>query len=222
MTTNDAWCRAMARLSLVCALLAGCGGDDGSSAGDTTGSGSGATETGASTGSMVTTPEPDGSTSATPTSTTGDGDETASSTGAATDDGGSESGSGSDGTSTGEAGLEIVGEWIEVFPGGAGMQTHTITEETWTMSSDFGDSLHHVESWDAEAGVLVAQSDESNAFNPELWGRFEWQWVDDALYYCQSVYDAATADDAWSAPGAEPGDLDTGCGGFSWSPLDPA
>lgn len=204
MTTNDAWCRAMARLSLVCALLAGCGGDDGS------------------TSATPTSTTGDGDETASSTNAATDGDETASSTNAATDDGGSESGSGSGGSSTGEAGLDLVGEWIEVFPGGAGMQTHTITEETWTMSSDFGDSLHHIESWDAEAGVLVAQSDESNAFNPELWGRFEWQWVDGTLYYCQSLYDAATADDAWSAPGAEPGDLDTGCGGFPWSPLDPA
>ena len=225
MTKYD-WRRALPRLSLWCVLLAACG-DDGASGGDTAATDDGGSvdvtsATGMATGTSA--PDPTGTSSPDEASTSSgsDPDDTTTTATAGTDDAGSDGSTGEGaGSSTGGAALEIVGEWLEVFPGGAGMQTHTITEETWLMASDFGDSLHHIESWDADARTLVAQSDAANAFNPELWGKFEWQFADGTLYYCQSVYDAETPDDAWSAPGAEPGDLDTGCGGFPWSELQP-
>lgn len=137
---------------------------------------------------------------------------------AATGGSGEEAGSGSDGTG---AAATIVGEWTETFPGGGGMQTHSITEETWTMSSELGESVHHIEEWDVTAGFLIAQSDDANEFNPGAWGKLEWQWVGDVPYYCQSVFDAMSADAAKSAGGASP-DLETGCGDFPWSALEPA
>jgi hypothetical protein len=218
--TKILWCRALPWRLLVCVAIAGCG-DDGGSGGDTA-----ATEGGDSgdetTGGGAT--ESGGTTEAGGTSesggTTAPGGATES--GGTTESGGADESSDDAGSSTGGEPLEIIGAWVEVFPGGAGMQTHTISEESWAIASEFGDSLHHIDSWDARARVLVAQSDESNAFNPGLWGKFEWLYDGGTLYYCQSVYDAETSDAAWSAPGAEPSDLDAGCGGFPWSPLEPA
>ena len=149
-------------------------------------------------------------------------DESGDASGSGDDDGsGDASGSGGDGAgSGGEDALPIVGEWIETFPDGGGTQTHTITELEWAMDSDFGSSLHHVDGWDVQARVLVAQSDPSNEFNPGAWGKFQWQFVDDVLYYCQPVFDAATPEAAWMGDGADL-DLEAGCAGFAWSRLDP-
>jgi hypothetical protein len=222
--TKTLWCRALPRLSLACALLEGCGDDGDASGADTAATTGGAMETGEPSTSGATMPDPESTSAPEPDDTTAADDDAATAgTTAATGDDGADTSSEGDGTSTtGGDALEIVGEWLEVFPGGGGMQTHTITEESWAIASEFGDSLHHIESWDSRARLLVAQSDAANAFNPELWGKFEWVFVDDALYYCQSVYDAETPEDAWAAPGADPGDLEAGCGGFPWSPLEPA
>jgi hypothetical protein len=69
---------------------------------------------------------------------------------------------------------------------------------------------------------LVAQNAESNMYNPGLWSRFDWTWdTDNNLYYCQSVYDGPTIDDA-KAGSANPDDLMMGCGGmFPWTKLIP-
>lgn len=189
-------------------------GDDGSSqtSTDTAATGSdetGTTEGGGSTGSQ-TEPDPQ-STGVEPSSTTGDA-----STGAAESDD-----TGSDGTGT-ERGLEIVGQWVETFPGG-GEQTHTITEIDWTTISEFGTAIHHIDSYDNETDTLIAQADASNDFNPEAWGKFQWTWDGNGdLWYCQIVFDAATPQDAAAGPDADPSDpANGGCGGFPWSALTP-
>lgn len=219
--TKTLWCRALPWRLLVCVAIAGCGDDGGSDSGGDTAATEGGDSGDETTGGGAT--ESGGTTEAGGTSesggTTGPGGATESG-GTTESDGADESSD--DAGSTGGEPLEIIGAWVEVFPGGAGMQTHTISEESWAIASEFGDSLHHIDSWDARARVLVAQSDESNAFNPGLWGKLEWLYDEGTLYYCQSVYDAETSDAAWSAPGAEPSDLDAGCGGFPWSPLEPA
>jgi hypothetical protein len=122
--------------------------------------------------------------------------------------------------STGAAALEITGEWLEEFAPGMGI-THVIDETRWDQLSDFGDAIFHVASYDNEARVVVAQADGANEFDPGLWSRFDWAWDGDALYYCTAVYDARSAEDALAAPASEPGDLESGCGGFPWSMLTP-
>jgi hypothetical protein len=149
--------------------------------------------------------------------TAADSDTTAASSGTA--DGTTDDDTASDDAtagSTGAAALEIAGEWLEEFAPGMGI-THVIDETRWDQLSDFGDAIFHVASHDNEVRFVVAQADGANEFNPGLWSRFDWTWDGDALYYCTAV----SAEDALAAPASEPGDLESGCGGFPWSMLTP-
>lgn len=137
------------------------------------------------------------------------------STGASESTGGSES--------TGSTGsLEIAGDYVELFPGG-GEQTHAITDDGWTIDSEFGTSVYHIDSYDNETDTLIAQGDAANDFNPEAWAKFQWAYdAGGGLWYCQVVFDAASADEAQAGPDADPTDPATGgCGGFPWSALMP-
>jgi hypothetical protein len=52
------------------------------------------------------------------------------------------------------------------------------------------------------------------------YSRFEWTTSGNRLWYCQSVFDAASASDAASAPRADPSDpANKGCGTFAWSTI---
>jgi hypothetical protein len=205
---------SLLRAALGALLMSSACGDDGST-----------TDDGASVGTTEVTSGDSGRTAAPPAASddstgadSGSGTPADSSTGGgpATDSGGSD-----DSGSTGGQGLDIEGEWVEPFEGG-GNQSHMITPETWTQDSRFGTFLFHVDGWDNALQVVVAQGDVTNDFNPELFSRFDWTHdSSSALFYCQSVYDAATAQDAWDAPGADDSDLVTGCAGFPWSPLLP-
>lgn len=188
---------------------------------------SSATVDGSSTSTGAPDPSTSSSTAADSTTATGTGGTgTGSDTGTAS---GPDTGTGSTSTAdggtasestTGAAGLEIAGQWLEEFAPGMGI-THVIDETRWDQLADFGDAIFHVASYDDEARVVVAQGDGANEFSPGLWSRFDWTWDGDALYYCTAVYDAATAEDALAAPASEPSDLATGCGGFPWSLLVP-
>ena len=126
---------------------------------------------------------------------------------ACSDDGGSEAGD-----ETGGEGLEIVGEYIDNF-----MTAHSISEDEWS----FAGSVFAIAEYDNDAMYVVAQNGEANDFNPGLWSRFDWAWDGEQLYYCQSVYDGPTIEDA-RAGGADAGDLAMGCGGFAWTMLNPS
>ncbi|MCA9707713.1 MAG: hypothetical protein KDK70_17820 [Myxococcales bacterium] len=132
---------------------------------------------------------------------------------------GSSSGEASTG-STGDEGLEIAGHWFEELSPGAGVD-HLIDEQRWDQLADFGDAIFHVEAYDNTARWVVAQGDASNEFFADLYSKFDWTWDGPDLYYCTSVFDAATAEDAIAGPSADPGDLAAGCGGFGWSLLMP-
>jgi hypothetical protein len=116
----------------------------------------------------------------------------------------------------GQGDLAIVGTWTD------GFGTHTV-DDAWTQDYDDGSPLAFViVEWNNVERWLVAQNASDNAFYPDLFSRFEWTWTDtDDLAYCQSSFDAETADDARNADRANLDDLDTGCAGFSWSTLSP-
>lgn len=185
----------------------------------------GSDDTAAGSGTTMTTPDP---TTGIPSASTGPGSTDDGSTGTPTDPTGDRSTGATTGStgmasgdSTGEAGLEIAGEWIEMFaPGDAIM--HIIDPHTWEQLAPFGDALFHIDSYDNAGRFVVAQGDAANDFFPELYSKFNWTWDGDDLYYCTVVFDAATAAEALAVPDADPGDLDAGCGGFGWSPLMPA
>jgi hypothetical protein len=92
--------------------------------------------------------------------------------------------------------------------------THTINAFLWETVG----SLFHITKYDNTAGWAVAQNASANEWNADLWSKFEWSWDNDVLYYCQSTYDAATAEDAMAAT-ADNSNFETGCGSFAWSTL---
>jgi len=128
------------------------------------------------------------------------------------DDGSSTGDETGTGTETGgDMGLEIVGTYTDDFGG-----MHEISEDTWIN----GDSTFAIVEYKNQADWLVAQNGEDNEFNPGLWSRFDWAWDGDTLYYCQSVFDGATIEDALEGS-ADATDLEMGCGSFAWTNLTP-
>jgi hypothetical protein len=122
---------------------------------------------------------------------------------------------GGEGSEAGETGddqsLAIVGDYVDDF-----MTEHSITETAWS----FAGASFAIAEYDNDEMWMVAQNDEANMFNPGQWSRFDWTFDGDQLYYCQSVYDGMTIDDAKNG-GADSTDLAAGCGQFAWSMLNP-
>ncbi len=128
-----------------------------------------------------------------------------------------ETGTLTDDTGTAPEGLEIAGTWSDTFG-----TEHVIDETTWTKTfPGYPAYVFHVATWDNASAWLVAQNDTANGYNADAWSRFDWTWDGGDLYYCQSVFGAASQADAEAAPSADGGDLDTGCGGFPWTGLVP-
>ena len=120
----------------------------------------------------------------------------------------------------GQGPLVIVGSYTDGFG-----TAHEITPESWTQRSDGPPAFlatFHIAEHTNGGRHLVARNDEGNEWSPSLWSRFDWTWHEDGLWYCQTVFDAATQEDAAAAPAADasaPGEA--GCGGFPWSNLTP-
>ncbi len=109
--------------------------------------------------------------------------------------------------------LDLTGDFVD----GWGLP-HNINAFVWLMDT----SVFNITGYSNEEDWAIAQNDANNEYNPDLWSKFEW-FVDGdgAWHYCQSAYDAASKADAMMAS-ADNSDLETGCGGFAWSPLSPA
>jgi hypothetical protein len=112
-----------------------------------------------------------------------------------------------------DRGLEIVGSYVDDFGG-----DHDITDDTWTMS---GVGVFHIDSYDNEAGFLVAQNDADNDFAPDKWSRMDWTTAGDDLFFCQIAFDAETREDALANEDADRDSLAMGCAGFGWTKLAP-
>jgi len=111
--------------------------------------------------------------------------------------------------------LEIIGEYDDAWG-----TAHLITADSWSQEYGGSVSLFAIDSYDNDGDYLVAQNDEANDWSPGLWSRFDWTDFSGDLYFCQTAYDAASADDALATPAADATDPTTsGCGGFSWSQL---
>jgi hypothetical protein len=157
----------------------------------------------------------------------------ASSTGADAGAGGAGTGASPEGGGAGETGtagaagatgsgpeappLDVMGVWTDSYGG-----YHRITQAAWTQSG-FGDvSKFNIAAYDNDAKVIIAKNDAKNAYYPGRWSRFDWTEYDGSLWYCTTVYDAATEQDASDA--ARPDDKDPssgGCGSFAWTQLIP-
>ena len=106
--------------------------------------------------------------------------------------------------------LEIIGSYVDDWG-----YAHDVTQDRW----DNEGSVFHITQFDNDADFLVAQNDASNAWNAELWSRFDWTHDGAELYFCQSAYDAADEATAAANTSADRADLATGCAGFGWSKL---
>jgi hypothetical protein len=121
-------------------------------------------------------------------------------------------------TGTTVAGIEIAGAYVDEFG-----TSHTIDDTSWTQI--YGAStptVFAIESYDNDLDFAVAANDPADPFNPGLFSRFD--WVDDGadLWYCQTTFSAASAEDAEATPRGDDTDPAAGgCGGFSWTLLTP-
>ncbi len=112
--------------------------------------------------------------------------------------------------------LEIAGTYGDDFGG-----THEITQTTWTTSG-YGTSIFHIAVYDNNRDFLAAQNDGGNEWSPGLFSRFDWNSVQNVLYFCQTVFSAETLAEAEAADITDRSDpANGGCGGFPWSKLSP-
>jgi len=114
--------------------------------------------------------------------------------------------------------LAIAGSYTDEFG-----TEHTIDESSWVQVSAYGTLSFAVLSFDNAEQSLVAQNGSSNAFNPDLYSRFDWvEGMHGDLFYCQTAFDAATEEAAEATPRADDTDPEnTGCVGFAWTNLVP-
>jgi hypothetical protein len=133
----------------------------------------------------------------------------------ATDDTGSDDTGGD--TDTGEdtdtavaEDIAVIGEWVDNWG-----SAHLVANDAWRS----GDSEYAITQYDNDGGYAIAQNDAGNDWNPGMWSRFDWGWLDGELLYCQTAYDAASEADALATPAADISSPRSGCGGFSWSAL---
>jgi hypothetical protein len=99
-----------------------------------------------------------------------------------------------------------------------------ITADTFILGTagDPTSSVFHFVQVDNANSFAIAQNDAANSYNANQWSRFDWaKDSDQVLWYCQTVYGAASAEQALQTPAADAHNLDTGCSGFAWSKLTP-
>jgi hypothetical protein len=194
-------------LSFAIGTAVGCGDDDDDGSGGAAGQSQKAGSGGGGTGGQAQNAgsggaEADASTGEEPDASTGE--EPDASTGEEPD------------ASTGE--LDIAGSYTDPYT------AHEITDETWTQVSDMGTSVFEISQFSNEDGYLIAQNGAVNSYKPGSWSRFDWTEKDGSLWYCQTVYDAETEQDALDAEPADDSDpASGGCGedNFPWSKLKP-
>ena len=82
--------------------------------------------------------------------------------------------------------------------------------------------MFNISQFDNLSGFLIAQNGSNNNpqfGTPEQWSKFQWYWNDEGeLFYCQSIADAPSAEDAMNA-NADVGDFMLGCAGNPWTGL---
>ena len=73
----------------------------------------------------------------------------------------------------------------------------TVNDGTWYSVSSYGTSMYHIHAF--EGSYIIAQNSANNSYNAGQWSKFEFHATSAGGYgYCQSVYNAATALDAYN------------------------
>jgi hypothetical protein len=120
----------------------------------------------------------------------------------------------------GQGPLEIIGTYTDNY-GGDNVITAMDWTQTYTGSAPY---VFHILSYSNADNYLIAQNDAGNAFDGGYYSRFLWMHYNASLYYCQDLYNAATAMAARNAPLPVVTDptASTACGGFApWTELLP-
>ena len=113
--------------------------------------------------------------------------------------------------------IAITGIYIDNFG-----TPHTIEPTTWTMGTAPEQSIFHLVMINNFKTMAIAENDADNAFSAGLFSRFDWVWDDnDTLFFCQTAYDAPTAEAAAEAEADSSDPANGGCGMFPWSRLSP-
>ncbi|NEQ37391.1 MAG: hypothetical protein F6K40_14410 [Okeania sp. SIO3I5] len=118
--------------------------------------------------------------------------------------------------------------WI-VCPSIAGMYVdnyggqHIINCKNWLMGEN-SDSIFTYTYVGNSSKIIIAENGADNPYFPEKFSQFNWTYSDNALWYCQQVYDADTAEEAVSHETADTSaPSQGGCGipdnDFPWSKL---
>ena len=122
-----------------------------------------------------------------------------------------------------DSGIAVQGRYLDDFG-----TTHTITDASWTQRTDDVTSVFHLLSFDNERTFAIGHNDAGNDFSPDKFSRLDWVNHDGELYFCQTAYDAASAEAAQGTTRGDDTDPATGgCGaptpdnpnGFPWSKL---
>lgn len=103
---------------------------------------------------------------------------------------------------------EISGTWTSNFD-----EEYTFSEET--IESPYSTFIVVAIGDD----YIICQNDADDAYNPSLYSKFVFTNITAGNFnYCQSFFNAASQEDIENAEEpSDSSDLDSGCGGFSWS-----
>jgi hypothetical protein len=144
-----------------------------------------------------------------------DADDTQKDTSAAGAAGAENSGAGAAGAENSGAGgeqnapLEVIGTWESEFG------EETISAEIWSYAA--------IVEYDNETNIVITQNPDGDdpMLFPNAYSRIVYtEPVDDVFSYCTSDYGLETLEEAREAMGdADPENLESGCGNFSWTTL---
>ena len=106
---------------------------------------------------------------------------------------------------------DITGTYLDNYGG-----LQAILEKYWVS----GRLVFETCSVDNAKKRVIAWNGLRDPYNPGKFSRFEWLNFKGRLWYCQSVFNAASETDAEAASPADPSDPRIGgCGQFEWSTL---
>jgi hypothetical protein len=124
---------------------------------------------------------------------------------------------GAEGDGQNDDGIAIAGTWIDSF----GI-TNTITSESWGWQyPGYPDMSFTITQYDNGDGVAVVQNQAEDEMGDKLWGLFEWTFVGDVPYYCQTASGLASEEEAAAHPLIDHGNVKANCNGFAWFELIP-
>ncbi len=123
--------------------------------------------------------------------------------------GGDGDGSSSTGAPSNE--LELIGEWVD----DAGVM-HRIDASTWFQAHDPDALTYFIDHFDNDADYLIAR-----LANDDTWSRFDWTFVGEAPWFCESGGKASAAAAEATAAADASAPSTGGCMGAPWAQLSP-